>query len=268
MATTQEHIPIEDIKDAILILKNGGASVVLKTSAVNFGLLSPDEQMAIIGSFAQMLNSLSFAIQILILSQRLDITSYLKLLDKALSLQPNSLLAKLMINYRQFVQSLIKDNEVLDKSFYIAISVSSLEMGLGLKNVEDRLKKAKTILEPRRDQVMRQLSRVGLKSDQLDDGELLQLFYDIYNPPQQSAINNQQATDQTSPSRPIDIPSQPFEPQLDAPPPQPIPSPAQPFPQPVAIQAQPAPAQTQPPSQSQSRPRSHPFVVEELTESP
>src|SRR5688572_10819095 len=127
MATTQEHISIEDIKDSMILLKDGGASLVIETSAVNFGLLSEEEQIAIIDSFAQMLNSLSFAIQINIVSRRLDISSYIKLLDKSLSLQTNPLLAQLMVNYRSFVQSLIKENEVLDKSFYIAINVSGLE---------------------------------------------------------------------------------------------------------------------------------------------
>lgn len=265
MATTQEHIAIEDIKDNIMLLKDGGATVVLKTSAVNFGLLSPDEQMAIIGSFAQMLNSLSFAIQILILSQRLDISSYLKLLDKSLSIQINPLLAKLMINYRQFVQSLIKDNEVLDKSFYIALSVSHLEMGIGLKTIDDRLKKAKTILEPRRDQVMRQLSRIGLKADQLEEQELLRLFYEIYNTPGNQTNPKAAQPDVSAapiePTPPADLNPMPPAHLEPAPPPtlasvQPIPTKAVPAP---AIQSQPLP---------QSRPRSHPFIVEELTESP
>lgn len=182
MNTTQNHIPISDIKEGLALLKDGGALVILKVSAVNFGLLSSEEQIAIIGSFAQMLNSLSFEIQITIISRRLDISSYIALLDKELALQTNPLLAQVMVQYRQFVESLIKDNEVLDKSFYIAIPVSRLELSVGVLKGEELFKKAKTVLFPRRDQVARQLNRVGLKVTQLDDKALLELFYSLYNP--------------------------------------------------------------------------------------
>ena len=181
MSRTQDHIPISDIKEGIVLLKDGGAAILLKVSAVNFGLLSADEQLAIIGSFAQMLNSLSFAIQIVIISRRLDISAYISLLDKELALQTNPLLAEAMVRYRQFVQSLIKENEVLDKSFYIAIPVSRLELSVGVLKGEELLKKAQTKILPRRDQIARQLNRIGLKVAQLSDDELLKLFYYIYN---------------------------------------------------------------------------------------
>ncbi len=261
MATTQEHISIEDIKDEIVLLKDGGASIVIQTSAVNFGLLSEDEQIAIIDSFAQMLNSLSFAIQINIISRRLDISSYIKLLDKSLSLQTNPLLAQLMINYRTFVQSLIKDNEVLDKSFYIGISVSNLEMGIGLKTIEDRIRKIKTILGPRRDQVLRQLGRIGLKSSILNREQLIKLFFELYNPiigtenkhvtPQEVTLNQPQATINNQPNANLPQMSQPQ-----------APVPIQPAIQPQVATAQSIVNQGEVPVQSASR--NHPFVVEEL----
>ena len=179
----QDHIVISEVRDDIALLKDGGAAIILKVSAVNFGLLSSEEQMAIIGSFAQMLNSLSFAIQIVIISKRLDISSYIKLLDKELSLQTNPLLSETMVKYRQFVQSLIRENEVLDKSFYIAIPVSRLELSIGILKGDELLKKAQTKLLPRRDQIARQLNRVGLKITQLDSKQILEIFYYIYNPP-------------------------------------------------------------------------------------
>src|SRR3989339_1735962 len=96
MNTTQQHLSIADIKDDILILKNGGGSLVLQVSAVNFGLLSDREQIAIISAFAQMLNSLSFSIQIVIYSERLNISSYLTLLEKAQLAQTNPLLSRMI----------------------------------------------------------------------------------------------------------------------------------------------------------------------------
>src|SRR3989344_823961 len=171
MALTQEHLPVADIKEDILLLKSGGGAMILQVSAVNFGLLSQKEQMAIIGSFAQMLNSLSFSIQIVIHSERLNISSYLDLLDQAKTSQVNPLLANLMASYRQFIQTTIKENEVLDKKFYIVIPLFALEVGL-TANIEALWQKVKTTLIPRRDQVVRQLSRIGLKANQLTNIEL------------------------------------------------------------------------------------------------
>lgn len=178
--STQQHLSIKDISEDILILKDGGGALVLQVGAVNFGLLSQREQMAIIGSFAQMLNSLSFSIQIVIRSERLNISSYLTLLDRAQKAQTNPLLSKMMVSYRQFIQSTIKENDVLDKKFYVVIPLFSLELGLTATK-QALQQKIKTVLLPRRDQVIRQLSRVGLQATQLTGRELLELFYSIYN---------------------------------------------------------------------------------------
>lgn len=180
MSTTQNHLPIADIKDDILFLKNGGGAMVMQVNAVNFGLLSQEEQIAIISSFAQMLNSLSFSIQILIRSERLDISSYATLLSQALARQANPLLAQIMRGYINFIQATIKENEVLDKNFYIVIPLYSLELGL-TPSKEDLEKKIKTVLIPRRDQISRQLGRIGLRASQLTSEKLLRLFYEIYN---------------------------------------------------------------------------------------
>ena len=250
MNRTQDHITITDIKEDLLILKDGGAALVLQTSAVNFGLLSEREQMAIIFSFGQMLNSLSYAIQIVIHSTRLDISSYLNLLDIAGQKQTNPLLSQMIGRYKQFIQTTIKENEVLDKKFYIIIPLSSLELGLGFKNKEDHLKKAKAMLMPRKDQIIRQLNRVGLKSNQLTNTELVKLFFEVYNPP----INT---PEETLHIEPVTL----GQPQTATPtitlqtPQHPTLEPTQP---------------TLPPQQEANsytqKPRNHPFVVEELVD--
>lgn len=250
MANTQENLPIEDIKDGLVLLKDGGACVIIQTSAVNFGLLSAEEQMAIIGSFAQMINSLSFPIQLTILSKRLDISAYLKLLEKAQMNQTNPLLSQMMIRYRRFIQSLIKDNEVLDKQFYITVPLVSLELGIGTKK-EDKIKRARTILDPKRDQIMRQLNRVGLTAKQLKDEQLLKFFYEVFNPPEvggpqipASPTNfvslNEPAKAPVAPTQPTPIQSGPAAPIATEPTPQPI----------------------------QPRKSTNPFVVEELQDHP
>lgn len=244
MSTTQEHLLVTDIKDNIVVLKNGGAALVMEVSAVNFGLLSDREQIAIIYSFAQMLNSLSFTIQIMLLSQRLNISSYLTLLDKAQKAQTNPLLSQMIIEYKQFIQSTIKENEVLDKQFYIVIPLFSIELGLTASK-QALEQKIKTILLPRRDQIVRQLARVGLRTTTLTKQRLIEVFYNIYN----GEIIEKQAESSINPSE--------LAVKLK-----------NPVPQPQINQAVAPQTPTQPPTQPSptitQATRTHPFVVEEL----
>lgn len=182
MSSSQQFIPIHDINNDLVFLKNGSVCMVLTTSAVNFSLLFDTEQISIIDSFAGLLNSLSFPIQIVIRSRRLDVSSYLGVIDNAAQKQVNPLLKKMTIEYRHFVESIIKDNNVLDKQFYVCIYLSGAEMGLLGRSLKDKVSKAATFLTPRRDHLIRQLGRVGLKTRQLNNTELIKLFYDIYNP--------------------------------------------------------------------------------------
>lgn len=255
MSTTQKHLAISDITDDIILLKDGGGALVVQVSAVNFGLLSEREQMAIISAFAQMLNSLSFSIQILIFSERLNINSYLTLLDKAQKLQTNQLLSKLMTNYKQFIQNTIKENDVLDKKFYIVIPLYKLELGL-TPSRQLLQQKIKTVLLPRQDQIIRQLSRVGLKAEQLNTGALIELFYDIYNG---QFIENIKPM----PISPTEIQVKLKQPQVNkfAPPALKITPPTY---QTAQAVTPPAPQNSQPVISQQSR--THPFVVEELDE--
>ncbi|OGE19567.1 hypothetical protein A3A14_02975 [Candidatus Daviesbacteria bacterium RIFCSPLOWO2_01_FULL_43_38] len=184
MTETQNFIPIEDIQDGLVYLKDGSVTLVLSTSAVNFGLLFETEQMGIIDSFARLLNSLSFPIQIVIHSKRLDVSTYLHTLDQAINAQPNPLLKNMSLNFRKFVESIIKEKNVLDKQFYVCINVTAPELGVLPRNIADKSKKATTILSPRRDHLVSQLLRLGLKARQLPTVELVKLFYEIYNPPE------------------------------------------------------------------------------------
>lgn len=246
MSTTQQHLLISDIKENILILKNGGGALVLQVSAVNFGLLSDREQLGIISSFAQMLNSLSFPIQIVIRSERLNINSYLKLLDKGQKAQTNPLLSKLIASYRQFIQTTIKENEVLDKKFYLVIPLFALELGL-IASKQVLQQKIKTILLPRRDQIIRQINRVGLRANQLTNQELIELFYDIYNGALEEKLNVEKEENQ-----PIEVslkkPETANRPQTTVPA------------QSTTQQNQSPPV----PSGTGQTSKNHPFVVEEL----
>ena len=200
-ATTQEHLDILDIQEDLILLKNGNASLVLETTSVNFDLLSEREQDSMIGAYASMLNSLSFPVQILVRSRKLDLSSYLKWIDEqaAITTQANPYLREKITSYKEFIASLVQKGEVLDKRFYIviphfeAISVSRpsfLDFLFGKKPQGPRINKAaileraKVDLEPKRDHLLKQMERLGIKSRQLATPELIGMFYEIYNPEQ------------------------------------------------------------------------------------
>lgn len=193
MPNTKDFIPVTRVEQDTVILNDGSVAMVLQTSAVNFDLLSQQEQLAIIGSFAAFLNSLSFSIQILIRSKKLDISHYLSTLKEAEGKQHNPLLQLMMQHYRAFVAAIIRDNEVLDKQFFVIFAVSPIELGVVKTTDEKTLQKAITILNPRRDHILKQLSRIGLKSSQLDDERLIRLFYDIYNDEDKITLSDIQA---------------------------------------------------------------------------
>lgn len=199
-ASTQDHLGIKDIRDDLIITTKGSVSMVIQTSSINFDLLAEYEQDNKIYAFAGLLNSLNFRIQILIRTQRIDITNYINYLktnkDKA---QMSEGLKKQLDIYTNFVQKLIVQNDVLDKNFFIVIPYSpgAPIPGTGLldakKNKEEEekatqmktdqlLEKAKIFLFPKRDHILKQLNRMGLFGHQLTTKELLSEFYTIYNP--------------------------------------------------------------------------------------
>lgn len=193
--STQEHLDIEDIKDNLVILKDGSCCLVIATTAINFDLLSEREQEATIYAYAGLLNSLTFAIQIVIRSQKKDISSYLHLLEEAEKKEPKKEIKAQIQKYRQFVKETVLKNEVLDKKAYIVIPMSALELGIAKSltaSFKSRkrlpfeksyiLEKAKLSLHPKRDHILRLLARLGLKGYQLGTRELIQLFFTIYNP--------------------------------------------------------------------------------------
>ncbi|MDQ3238938.1 MAG: hypothetical protein M3P33_00280 [bacterium] len=195
-ASTQEHLEIDEIYDDLVLLKSGGATLVIQTTAVNFGLLSEPEQDAIIYAYAGLLNSLSFPIQIVVRSKRMDVSSYLESLVKWEQKQANEKIRIQIKKYREFISSTIRENNVLDKKFFVVIPMFPEELGIGGASPlsfgsakkqtkysnEFILDRAKNSLFPKRDHLMRQLARLGLKATHLATQQLIELYYDIYNP--------------------------------------------------------------------------------------
>lgn len=213
-STTQQFLDIYDITNDFIILNDGAAALVITVSAMNFGLLSEEEQDATIYAYAALLNSLSFPIQIVIRSQPKDVTTYLKLIEQKENEIVNPIYKQRIREYRSFVESMVQEQNVLDKKFFITIPLTAVEMGLTTQSVVPGAKnkpissfeknyiidKAKTNLIPRRDHLIDQLARIGLYSRQLTTQELIQLLYSAYNP---ESFEGQQVTDTQNYTTPL-----------------------------------------------------------------
>ncbi len=209
--STQEHLDIEDIRDDLVILKNGESVAVLQTNAINFDLLSEREQDAMIFAYAALLNSLTFPIQVLIRSKRMDVSNYMQNLAVARRQARSPQIRDQIDKYAYFIKDLVSRNQVLDKRFYISIPYLALSLtqlktiGMGLfkkkappLNKWATLEKAKVNLEPKIEHIIKQLNRMGIKAKQLNTEELVELFYDVYNPEvareQKAALSTQEYT--------------------------------------------------------------------------
>lgn len=196
MNPTQHHVLVADVIEDIVLTKEGGAALVLESTSLNFSLLSDKEKEAMIFAYAGLLNSLSFPVQILIRSKQKDISRYIQFLENLEVKQNNQKLKDLTASYKNFVATLVKKKHVLEKRFFFVISFSPLELGLAATlgdivpaarrrvvpfSKEYVVKKAKTALYPRRDHLIRQIGRLGIKLRQLTTKELADLFFEIYN---------------------------------------------------------------------------------------
>lgn len=195
--SAQEFVDISEIRDNVVILKNGALRAVLMVSSINFELKSSDEQEAIVASYQNFLNSLDFPVQIIVSSRRLDIEPYLDLLDQREKTQGNELLRFQIADYRNFVKNLVGATNIMTKSFYIVVPFSFTE---GKK--ETFLDKIKVALNPKqaiiekkmefenyKNQLWQRVEHIsaglagsGIRMAPLGTQELIELFYNSYNP--------------------------------------------------------------------------------------
>ena len=188
-STTQKFTEIFDISENTVFLTNGAACLIIEVTATNFALQSDKEQEAKILAYASLLNSLSFQIQIVINNKKLDISSYLGLLDNQIKESKNNMFSQQMGLYRDFVAELVKVNTVLDKRFYIIIPYSPLERGvsgaktgaMGASTDPSQTSQAKLALKSKSESLLNQISRLSLKGRVLEKDDLVRVFYEIYN---------------------------------------------------------------------------------------
>jgi hypothetical protein len=213
-STTQKFLDIHDVTNNLVILKDGSVCFVLAVSAMNFGLLAEQEQDAVIYTYAAMLNSLNYPIQIVIQSQTKDATKYLNLLKDQEQKASSEEKAKMIARYRSFVAQLIKERNVLDKKFYVAAPATAMELGLvspegfipgnnqfDISKYEKSviLEKAQSVLEPRRDHLVSQFARIGLFARQLTTQEIIKIFYTNYNPEASEGLEIADTSEYTTP---------------------------------------------------------------------
>lgn len=197
MPPTQAYLPISEIKDGVVILKDGTLRVVLLVSSINFALKSDDEQSALISAYVGFLNSLDFPLQIVAQSRKLQIQPYL---DKLFALEKNlnnELLKVQMADYRAFVKELVEIGQIMTKRFYVVVPYDPLsnkkkgfftrfkeifKPATAIRVKEERFQERKQDLESRVRLVSGGLEGMGLQAVQLNTQALIELYYTTYNP--------------------------------------------------------------------------------------
>jgi len=193
---TQKFLDIAEIKEDVIVLKNGSFRGVLAVSSINYDLKSSEEQDAIINQYQNFLNSLDFPIQVLISSRKLNINSYLEFLDGKEKEQTSELLRMQTAEYRNFIKQLVTVSNIMDKNFYIILPFSPIEnKDKGFfsnlfnifnpkKNISQKkedFETYKTQLFQRMDHLAAGLSGLGVRVTPLGTQELIELLYNSYN---------------------------------------------------------------------------------------
>ena len=193
----QNQMDIADVKKGVIVLKDSSLRAVLAVSSINFDLKSEGEQEAIIISYQNFLNTLDFPIQIMISSKRFDVDPYLEMLEKREKMEEKELLKNQINDYVLFIKELTQVGNIMSTLFYIIIPFYPIETKEGglLEKISASVNPRKTIYQKREtfetyknqlfqrvEQIKESLSGIGLKIVLLETNELVELFYNSYNP--------------------------------------------------------------------------------------
>lgn len=192
---SQQFVKVKDIRDGIVYLKGGGLRQILIVSGINFELKSEGEQGAILANFQRFLNSLDFGVQFFIHSRKVNIARYLANMEEHKKEETNELLRVQIEEYINFVKNFIEENAIINKNFFVVVPYdpaalpSSTKGLLGLfgKKQNSAAKQATegenvSQLKERTTQVIEGLAAIDLRAVPLENEELVELFYNLYNP--------------------------------------------------------------------------------------
>ncbi len=196
--TTQEFVPIKEVRDGIIVLKDGGLRAIILANSVNLSLKSDDEQQATIMQFQNFLNTLDFSIQLSIQSRRLDIRPYLLTLENRIKVINEPLLKLQTKEYIEFIRQFTDTVSIMTKNFFVIVPYTEtiLKTDSGIfkrlfsrgQNSEQSAKEKldfeekRSQLEQRVGVIEQGLARCGIKSVQLGTEEVVEVFYKVFNP--------------------------------------------------------------------------------------
>lgn len=194
-APTQQFVPIKDIRDNVVIKRNGEMLMVVLASSVNFALKSLDEQRAILQQFQNFLNTLDFSLQIYVQSRQLNIEPYLEILHGLNQKQDNDLMRIQLQEYISFITKFTDEYDVMSKSFFVVIPYSPTKLNVSkgfskflggsssaTSSTSQQFEEHRLQLEQRAAMVVQGLAGVGVRTMTLQKDDLVELYYHLYNP--------------------------------------------------------------------------------------
>ena len=194
-AATQNFVPIKDIRENVVIKRNGEMLMVVLASSVNFALKSLDEQRAILQQFQNFLNTIDFSLQIYVQSRKLNIDPYIEILNGLNKKQDNDLMRIQLQEYIGFITKFTDEYDVMSKSFFVIIpySPTKLNMSKGFSKflggsssatstTDQQFEEHRLQLEQRAAMVVQGLAGVGVRTMTLQKDDLVELYYHLYNP--------------------------------------------------------------------------------------
>ena len=195
---TQEFVPIKEVRDGVIALKNGELRAIVLANSINLSLKSDDEQRATILQFQNFLNTLDFSVQISVQSRRLDIRPYLLLLENRIKVQNEPLLKLQTREYIEFIRNFTESVSIMTKNFFLVVPYTHATLQsdsgvfqklFGRKSKEEARAAHQVDFEEKRSQleervavVQQGLSRCGINSAQLGTEEVVEVFYKVFNP--------------------------------------------------------------------------------------
>jgi len=195
--TTQKYLDVAEIRDNVILMKDGTMRAVILVSSLNFSLKSEDEQNAIISAYVGFLNNLEYPLQIVVQSREFKIEPYLEDLERRKQEQTNELLRVQTAEYLSYIRELILLGKIMNKRFYVVVTynplsnkqksffsrlMETMRPATLIRLKEEKFHQRQQSLLDRANQIMGELSSMSLKSALLDTQSLIELLYNTYNP--------------------------------------------------------------------------------------